>query len=739
MRNTGYAIFDHAGTLQATNSIADIFLDSVDCTTVRFENLFLESELVARLLNRAVPDCHATIKLNNQSVNLHAEPLRTLNGSLLQVKIIRRTTRPEISTALPETASAYEYPAARSPDNYSALTTSTHPFGLANFSPHGLLLISGSFEFLAANTAFFEMTHLHQDDAQGRGWLAALPMDESQFLAKALTEANWENCKPIERECRLVSPLGNLLWVRLIGRRVVATETESSVGEGRASYDNDELYNYVLTFDDIDQRKQSADINLRLANYDSLTGLPNRRDFEQVLTECVRARIAQRSILAVLFIDLDGFKQVNDIYGHDAGDRLLKKMAKTISDAGSRAKKVARLGGDEFTVLLTDVKRIEEVKHFASKLNVLLQDKLSIKGIDTPVSASIGIAMHHKLVNDRRSTERIVNDLLRHADEAMYAAKNAGKNCYVFYGNYAKKATQSRSLQSTDNLIREVSRAITKNELFVEYQPQVETKSGRGISCEALVRWRHQREGLIGPSAFVPLIESNGSMGELTIWLIKRICQDIRNSLIVYPHSARSEKHLSVSVNLAPAQIQDLEILEAIDQIIKSESLPAERFLFEITERTLISDPAAGHSGIDWLRTRGYRVALDDFGTGYSSLAYLHRFALDEIKLDGSFIKDVENSHASRTVVNSVVELAHALGIRVTAEGVEQETQLRYLDDIGCDQWQGYLMSPAIAPADFMALIRSQSTSTNDSYTRSRNPEKSASIQTEGRQQLLVS
>ncbi len=717
MGTTGYAIFNKAGKLEALNGIAEAILGSADLISIQFEELFFETELVAMLLSRNISECHATTKSGNRPVSLFAESLRTADAPVLQVMIRSAAEAEEDIQALSaEGSQAREKSIETCTLDNNALTANPS-FGLANYSPHGLLLLSPTFEFLAANTAFFDMTHLLQDEVQGRGWLAALPSEESQILAKALTYADWGNSEQIDRECRLVSPLGDLTWIRLIGRRVIASETDGAVTANKDTTSNVTRYNYVLTFDDIDQRKLSDDLNLRLANYDLLTGLPNRRDFEQVLTECVRERSAQRSILAVLFIDLDGFKQVNDIYGHEAGDRILKKMGKIISDAGSRAKKVARMGGDEFTVLLTDVKRIEEVKHFASRLNVLLQNNLSIKGIDTAVSASIGIAMHHKLIDDRRSSERIVNDLLRHADEAMYAAKNSGKNCYVFYGNYAKSATQSRSLQSTDSLIRELCRSINNDELFIEYQPQVETASGRIVSCEALVRWRHHREGLIGPAAFVPLIESNGSMGELTMWLIKRICRDIRNSFGIFPHASKTQNELSVSVNLAAAQIQDLGILEAIDQIITGESLPAERFIFELTERTLIADPAAGHCGIDWLRSRGYRVSLDDFGTGYSSLAYLHRFALDEIKLDGTFIKDVENNHASRTVVNSVVELAHALGIRVTAEGVEQDSQLRYLSDIGCDQWQGYLMSPAIAAADFMMLIRNQVSMTYEACT----------------------
>jgi len=370
---------------------------------------------------------------------------------------------------------------------------------------------------------------------------------------------------------------------------------------------------------------------------------------------------------------------------------------------------VARLGGDEFTILLTDVKRIEEVKHFASRLTLMLQESISIKEVKTEVSASIGIAMHHKLLHDRRSPDRIVNDLLRHADAAMYAAKSAGKNCFRFYGAYDDTSVNKRSLRDTDTLIKEVSRAISGDDIYVEYQPQVNTQSGQIVSCEALIRWRHPKEGLIGPASFVPLVESSGGMGELTIWLISKICSDFRNSFVEYHHASNSDKDLSVSVNLSPAQLQDKNILLAIDQIICNESLKPENFIFEITERTLISDPISGHDGVNWLHSRGYKVALDDFGTGYSSLSYLHRFPLDEIKLDGSFLKDVKTSKASRTVVRSVVELAHSLGLLVTAEGIELESQRKFLQEIGCDQWQGYLMSASTRPVEFLKLVGAQS------------------------------
>ena len=271
-----------------------------------------------------------------------------------------------------------------------------------------------------------------------------------------------------------------------------------------------------------------------------------------------------------------------------------------------------------------------------------------------------------------------------------------------------------RSLRDTDSLIKEVSRAISGDDIFVEYQPQVETRTGQIVSCEALIRWHHPKEGLIGPASFVPLVESSGAMGELTIWLITQICNDFRNSFVEFRQASNSNKELSVSVNLSPAQLQDKNILLAIDQIICNESLKPENFIFEITERTLIADPISGHDGVNWLHSHGYKVALDDFGTGYSSLSYLHRFPLDEIKLDGSFIKDVKVSKASRTIVKSVVELAHSLGLMVTAEGVELESQLEFLQEIGCDQWQGFLMSAAARPVEFLQVARTQTINTDN-------------------------
>ena len=704
-------VIDTFGQLIAADRLAEAFLGFDDFSDLKITDLFDESSRLAEIQTGNINQCEATMIVSGSRVSLHSIAMNTAAGPNYVVSLIGVTDSlrkfADQNQQGPQSAlSAQTYTSDRFDlkQTYASANTlkkTTPPIDLAEYSPHGLVLLSDKFEFETANSAFFSMTGLSRVEAHGRGWLAALPLDTSQELAKSVGSADWSSTDEIEKECLIVNKPGEQRWIRVVGRRV-DDNTPYKCG-------------YVLTFQDINHRKNADERNQKLASFDSLTGLPNRRAFESTLAECIVQNSPVRSILAVFFIDLDGFKQINDSYGHEAGDQLLKKIALTISKSSARATKVARLGGDEFTILLTDVKRIEEVKHFASRLTLMLQESVSIKGVKTDVSASIGIAMHHKLLHDRRSTDRIVNDLLRHADAAMYAAKSAGKNCYRFYGAYDDASMNRRSLRDTDTLIKEVSRAISGDDIFVEYQPQVETRTGQIVSCEALIRWHHPKEGLIGPASFVPLVETSGGMGELTIWLITKICSDFRNSFVEFQQASNSDKELSVSVNLSPAQLQDKNILLAIDQIICNESLKPENFIFEITERTLIADPISGHDGVNWLHSRGYKVALDDFGTGYSSLSYLHRFPLDEIKLDGSFIKDVKTSKASRTIVRSVVELAHSLGLLVTAEGVELESQLEFLQEIGCDKWQGFLMSAATRPVEFLKVVRSHSENSNAS------------------------
>ena len=698
-------IIDTFGQLIAADRLAEAFLGFDNFKDLKITDLFDDSSHLGKIQTGNINQCEATMTVSGSRVSLHSTEMNTPDGPHYVIRIsgitdsLRKFGGQNLQNHLPavsaQTSAQDQFSPQQIQTPLSPPENTAPPIDLAEYSPHGLLLLNEKFEFETANTAFFTMTGLSRVEAHGRGWLVALPLDTSQELAKSVGSVDWSSTDEIEKECLIVNKPGEQRWIRVVGRRVDESSTYKS--------------GYVLTFQDINHRKNAEERNQKLASFDSLTGLPNRRTFESTLADCIVQNSPVRSILAVFFIDLDGFKQINDSYGHEAGDQLLKKVALTISKSSARATKVARLGGDEFTILLTDVKRIEEVKHFASRLTLMLQESVSIKGVKTEVSASIGIAMHHKLLHDRRSTDRIVNDLLRHADAAMYAAKSAGKNCYRFYGAYDDVSMNRRSLRDTDTLIKEVSRAISGDDIFVEYQPQVETRTGQIVSCEALIRWHHPKEGLIGPASFVPLVESSGGMGELTIWLITRICNDFRNSFGEFRHASDSDKELSVSVNLSPAQLQDKNILFAIDQIICNESLKPENFIFEITERTLISDPISGHDGVNWLHSRGYKVALDDFGTGYSSLSYLHRFPLDEIKLDGSFIKDVKVSKASRAVVKSVVELAHALGLLVTAEGVELESQLEFLQEIGCDQWQGYLMSAATRPVEFLKLVRQNS------------------------------
>lgn len=583
----------------------------------------------------------------------------------------------------------------REVDATSVLKNDLHSLAqldMADFSPHGLLLLSSAFEFIKGNDSFFELTNLRREEVHGRDWLNCLPHLEAQSIANSLASADWRNSRNVNIECQLLSPLGKRRWVRIIAQAIGTNRTAPGL--------------YVLTFEDIDASKRIADQNQQLARVDSLTGLANRRDFEDTLTNCIQEPSIARSILAVLFLDLDGFKQVNDSFGHEAGDELLKSIAQTIDSYSARATKVARLGGDEFTILLTDLKRIEEVKHYASKLILLLQRTISVKDVDTKVSASIGIAIHHKLINDRRGVDRIVTDLLRHADHAMYAAKESGKNCYRFYGEQLTGSYEKDSLKNKDNLIRSLYRALDSKEMYVVYQPQVETLSGEVVGCEALLRWQHHLQGLVSPSKFIPVVESSGAMNELTIWLIESICADIVDKFMTHPSMTSGSRPFSVAVNLSSVQLQNRKTLETIDRIITGNSIASDRIKFEITEHSLIADPRLAADGLAYLRDRGYRISLDDFGTGYSSLSYLHRFPFDELKLDGGFIRDVEDNEASQTVVRGMVDLAHSLGLTVVAECVESQAQLDFLTEIGCGYWQGYLKSAGVHPEELLFIER---------------------------------
>ncbi len=591
-------------------------------------------------------------------------------------------------------------------NSYSSCTEENE-IDLADYTPHGLLLLSSEFEFIKGNAAFFDMTDLRRAEVHGREWLNCLPHMDSQAVAKALADTDWSLKSDVEIECQMLSALSHHKWVKIYARAI-------SGGVRTAGA-------YVLTIVDIDQSKRLADHNQQLALVDSLTGLPNRRDFEDALARSVESPDSARSIMAVLFVDLDGFKQVNDNLGHDAGDELLKTIGKTLLKHSARAAKIARLGGDEFTILLTDIKRIEEVKHYASSILLLLQQAIKVDKNKASVSASIGIAIHHKIIDDRRGVDRIVTDLLRHADHAMYAAKQAGKNCYRFYGDQGLAGKEEGSLRNKDNLIRSLHRALNSNELYVIYQPILKTSTGDITGCEALLRWKHFSQGLVNPTRFIPIIESSGSMNDLTMWIIRTICADMLDSLVACSNARKKDSStFTVSVNLSATQLQNRKTLESIDRIIVSRGISTAQFKFEITERTLISDPRLAEDGLGFLRQRGYRISLDDFGTGYSSLSYLYRFPIDEIKLDGGFIREVESNQASQTVVRGVVELAHALGLEVVAEGVETEPQLDFLTGIKCDFWQGYLRSAGVAPQELSHIVGAACDSLPDSTNAGR-------------------
>jgi diguanylate cyclase (GGDEF)-like protein len=432
---------------------------------------------------------------------------------------------------------------------------------------------------------------------------------------------------------------------------------------------------------DITQRKLAEARLTKLANIDPLTGLANRNLFMDRLDHALLQADRNRTHLAILFLDLDGFKAVNDAMGHAAGDQLLKYTADRLRACLRKADTIARLGGDEFTVLLEQVDDKQVVSEMAIKLLDSLRERFKVNGREIFISASMGIAY---FPNDATRME----DLLKHADTAMYCAKNQGRDGYSFF-------TAELSRQAQDRLTMEsnLRLAIVRNDLSLHYQPQINIASGELVGVEALLRWQYNGRS-VSPVQFVPLLEETGLILPTGAWLIDHAFQDLRKW--------RKEMHLDLrmAINLSIRQISQTNMVEMIQQALMRHSLQGADIELEITESSLT------HEGIDMsvfdqLRAMGLKLAIDDFGTGYSSLSRLKLLPVDNLKIDRSFIKDIGIDSNDDTLTSAIISLAHRFDLSVTAEGVETESQLNFLRAEGCDQVQGYLFAP---PMELSAL-----------------------------------
>ena len=432
---------------------------------------------------------------------------------------------------------------------------------------------------------------------------------------------------------------------------------------------------------DISDRKRAEEQIEFHAYHDVLTHLPNRKLFTDRLTHSLsRARRSSKS-LAVMFVDLDHFKSINDTLGHEAGDELLLEMAHRLRANVRDDDTVARLGGDEFTIILAELRHPEDAVSVAEKLIKAVEQPLTIAGTSIEVSASIGIALFPDDGSDAES-------LLRNADSAMYRAKEAGRNTYqLCTDDMKRRAVERLSLETR------LRRAITEGQLVLHYQPQVSLTSGMVIGVEALVRWNDPERGLVHPSAFIPMAEESRLILPLGEWVLHTACTQMRAWV-----DAGIEIPL-MAVNLSLRQFQQYDIVQSVRRVLAETGLDAGALELEITETAAMQNAETTVEVLQALRELGVSIAIDDFGTGYSSLNYLKRFPITAVKIDRAFIRDLATSDGDAAIVSAVVGIARALKLRVIAEGVETEEQLSFLRRRSCDAAQGYLFSRPVSAA----------------------------------------
>ena len=434
-------------------------------------------------------------------------------------------------------------------------------------------------------------------------------------------------------------------------------------------------------------REQQSRYNY-MAFHDSLTALPNRSLFYDRIYHSLARSQRSGCKLALMLLDIDRFKVINDSLGHDSGDLLLKTIAARLHEGVRDMDTVARLGGDEFVVVLEGVHDLEDVKFIANKLLVTLARPLQISGHDISTTVSIGISL---FPDDGQDTE----ELLKNADIAMYKAKEAGKNNCQFY-------TKGMSASAVNYLLLEndLRRALEQDQFILHYQPQVDLQTGSLVGVEALVRWQHPDRGLVSPAHFIPLAEETGLIAPLGDWVLRKACYQQKRWLDSGKRVGR------MAVNLSPRQFRQRNFPEKVAKLLSETGLPAHYLELEITESCAMEHAGETITHLNQLHQMGLFLAIDDFGTGYSSLSYLKRFPIQKLKIDSSFIHDIETDPNDTAIAKSIIGLAHNMQLEVVAEGVEKAAQSDWLRAEGCDQGQGFLFSKPLTAQQFESRFR---------------------------------
>ncbi|HEX5045864.1 MAG TPA: EAL domain-containing protein [Gammaproteobacteria bacterium] len=540
----------------------------------------------------------------------------------------------------------------------------------------GIAHIDGRGRFVWANGKLREMLGYSAAELADRTiWDVSHPQDVHVTDAdRARLHAG--EITSIKAEKRYVRRDGATIWVRI-------TSALRRTAAGTPLYD-------VSIVEDITDRKVAEERVQYLATHDELTGLPNRAVFGELLDHAIEAAARRDRRFAVLFIDLDRFKIVNDSLGHEAGDLLLEQMAKRIGACMRRSDVLARLGGDEFVVLLEDLADQAEAADVAKKVLSSVLAPIVIMGHECRITASIGVAIYP---NDARDSQT----LMKHADMAMYLAKEEGKNNFQFYSTHTSPMSVERLVLETH-----LARALERREFSVQYQPKVDIRTGKIKGTEALLRWWNPEVGTVSPAQFIPVAEDSGLIVPIGKWVLETACEQN------VAWQRRGLPKIVMSVNMSPRQFKDPALIDDIAAVLERTGMPPELLELEITESMIMHNVDLAAAKAEAIRNLGVRLAIDDFGTGYSSLSQLKRFPIDTLKVDRSFVRDIPDNAEDKAITEAIIALGKALGVTVVAEGVETLQQHEFLRANECDEMQGFYFSRPCHPDALAELLVAQ-------------------------------